>query len=370
METIHPPVGFYVDICNITNKNVKQLLVSYDNFYYYNIIYYDKDMLCYNDNETRLYRTVIYSFPEHKILGYLPPKGLDYRQFKTYYPTITNNIQVCEYINGEMINLFYDVRCDKWHLITQANISKTNIINKFKSAFHINENDYSPILDYLPRNKSYTFVLKDNLMKNSKNENMFYLISVYDLMNNIVKYIPTTEYENWSIIREIEGIIYFPKKYEITDYDDIDTMSDENDGFIIKEIYTGATTKILNANTIIKRKMSTINPYYTFEYLCLRRIDKVFEYNQIYQKTKNIRYDIHNEYERLVTILHQYYMNLYVLKQNNTIPTKYNQYVRLLHTRVYIPSIKKGNKIKITRNCVKEFLNVLNPSELLFLLYR
>ena len=56
-------------------------------------------------------------------------------------------------------------------------------------------------------------------------------------------------------------------------------------------------------------------------------------------------------------------------KKNNTIPTKYNQYVRLLHTRVYIPSIKKGNKIKITRSCVKEFLNVLNPSELLFLLY-
>ena len=368
METIHPIIGFYLDICNITNKNVKQLLVSYDTNYLYNIVYYDKDMLCYNDNETRLYRTVVYSFPENTILGYFPPKGLDYRQFKLYYPNITNNIQVSEYIQGEMINLFYDVRCDKWRLITPANILKTNIINKFKSAFHINENDYSPILDYLPRNKSYTFVLKDNLMKNSKNEDMFYLISIYELMNNIVKYIPNTEYENWSILREIEGIIHFPKKYDITNYSDIDTLSDESDGFILKDIY-GATTKILNANTIIRQKLSTINPYYTFEYLCLRRINKVFEYNQIYQKSKHIRCNIHNEYERLVTILHQYYMNLYVFKKNNTIPTKYNQYVRLLHTRVYIPSIKKGNKIKITRSCVKEFLNVLNPSELLFLLY-
>jgi len=189
-------------------------------------------------------------------------------------------------------------------------------------------------------------------------------------MNNIVKYIPNTEYENWSIIREIEGIIHFPKKYDITDYDDIDTLSVENDGFVLKDMYTGVISKILNPNTIIKRKMSTINPYYTFEYLCLRRINKVFEYNQIYQKTKNIRYDIHNEYERLVTILQQYYMNIHVLKKNNMIHSKYNQYVRLLHTRVYIPSIKKGNKIKITRNCVKEFLNMLNPSELLYLLYR
>jgi hypothetical protein len=63
-------------------------------------------------------------------------------------------------------------------------------------------------------------------------------------------------------------------------------------------------------------------------------------------------------------------MNVHVFKNKILVPEKYKQYVNLLHTRVYIPSIKKGNKSKITRNCVKEYLNRLNPSELLYLLYR
>jgi len=326
-------------------------------------------MLCYNDNETKLYRTVIYSHPEQKLLGYFPPKSLDYSQFKNYYPTIMPNIQISEYIRGDMINLFYDSRCDRWRIVTLSNISKTDIISKFMSIFHINDNNYSPILDYLPRDKTYTFILKSNFMKHIKDENRFYLISVYELDNTIVKYIPSMEYENWSIMRDIEGIIYFPKKYDIESYADLNDINEETNGFVLKDIYTGASTKIINGNTLIKEAMSKINPYYTFEYLCIRRINKLYEYNRIYHKTKNIRNEIHNEYERLLTILHNYYMNVYVFKTNILVPDKYKQYVNLLHTRVYIPSIKKGNKSKITRNCVKEYLNRLNPSELLYLFY-
>lgn len=368
MEITPPTVGFYLDICKITNKNVTKSLIYFDKYQYY-VVCYDKDMLCYNDNETKLYRTVIYSHPEQKLLGYFPPKSLDYSQFKNYYPTIMPNIQISEYIRGDMINLFYDSRCDRWRIVTLSNISKTDIISKFMSIFHINDNNYSPILDYLPRDKTYTFILKSNFMKHIKDENRFYLISVYELDNTIVKYIPSMEYENWSIMRDIEGIIYFPKKYDIESYADLNDINEETNGFVLKDIYTGASTKIINGNTLIKEAMSKINPYNTFEYLCIRRINKLYEYNIIYHKTKNIRNEIHNEYERLLTILHNYYMNVYVFKNNILVPDKYKQYVNLLHTRVYIPSIKKGNKSKITRNCVKEYLNRLNPSELLYLFY-
>lgn len=369
MEITPPTVGFYMDICKIINKNVSKAMVYFDKYQYY-VFCYDKDMLCYNDNEIKLYRAVIYSHPEQKLLGYFPPKSLNYSQFKCYYPNITSNIQVSEYIRGEMINLFYDSRCDKWRIVTQSNVSKTNILSKFMSTFHINQDNCSPILDYLPRDKTYTFILKNTFMKNiNDDDNRFYLISVYEIDTNIVKYIPNIDYENWSILRDIEGIIYFPKKYDIESHADLNDIPEEIDGFVVKDIYTGATTKIINGNTIIKESMSKIDPYYTFEYLCLRRIDKLYEYNRIYHKTRNIRYAIHLEYERLLTMVHQHYMNVHIFKKNVLIPDKYKQYVNLLHTRVYIPSIKKGNKSKITRNCVKEYLNTLNPSELLHLLY-
>lgn len=368
MEITPPTIGFYLDICKITNKNVSKSLICFDKCQYY-VVCYDKEMLCYNDNETKLYRGVIYSYPEQKLLGYFPPKSLTYNQFKCYYPTITHNIKISEYIRGEMINLFYDSRCDKWRIVTHTDISETNIMSRFMRTFTRNNNNYSPILDYLPRDKTYTFILKKTFMKNKNEEDRFYLISVYELDNNIVKYIPYIDYENWSIMRDIEGIIHFPKKYSIESYADLNEITEEIDGFIIKDIYTGASTKIISGNTTLKETMSKINPYHTFEYLCVRRINKLYEYNQIYHKTKQIRNDIHAEYERLLTMLHQHYLNVHVFKNKILVPEKYKQYVNLLHTRVYIPSIKKGNKSKITRNCVKEYLNQLNPSELLYLMY-
>lgn len=370
MEITSPNVGFYLNLCKIKNKeNVIKTLVCFDKYQYY-VVYYDKDMLCYDDNETKLYRAVIYSYPEEKLLGYFPPKYLDYNQFKCYYPTITPNIEISEYIRGEMVNLFYDSRCDNWRIVTQSNISKTDILSKFMSSLHINENNYSPILDYLPHDKTYTFILKNTFMKNTKDDTRFYLISIYEVDNTIVKCIPSIEYENWNIMRQIEGIILFPKKYRFESYDHLNNKIDDMYEFIIKDTYTGVGTKILNGNMISNEAMSKINPYYTFEYLCIRRIGKLFEYNKIFHKSKNIRQNIHNEYERLITILHQQYMNVHVFKTKVSAHSKYKQYVNLLHTRVYIPSIKKGNKSKITRNCVKEYMNTLNPSELLYLLYQ
>ena len=51
--------------------------------------------------------------------------------------------------------------------------------------------------------------------------------------------------------------------------------------------------------------------------------------------------------------------------RNIIMPKKYQRYVEQIHNKVYIPSLRKENKEKITRNKVKEYLNILNPCELL-----
>lgn len=368
MENSNSIIGLYLDMNHILNKNVTKKLICIDNLYYYTFGY-DKDMLCYNDEETRLYRMVIYSFPEQKLMSYFPPKSLEYTQFKKYYKQITSNIMITEYIKGDMINLTYDNRCKRWRMFSQSDILKTNIIERFKKALHINKNEYTPILDYLQTNNSYTFILKKNHMKNDNNIDKFYLISVYEIENNFIKYIPYTNYENMSFLRNIEGIIYFPKRYDIKHYEDLFYI-DDIDGYLITDINNGCSTKLLNINVTIRDVITKINPYYAYEYLCIRRINKLWEYNQIYRKTKIFRDKIHFEYEKIITILHQYYINKYVLKKENSIPIKYRYLVNLLHTNVYIPSVKKGNNVKVTRTIVKDYLNNLNPAELLYLLYR
>ena len=143
------------------NKNIQKRLVKYDNMYYY-VFNYDEDVICYNVNEIRQYRMVILSYPENKLLSYSPPKLMGYNTFVEQYPTITSNIQISEYIRGVMINLFYDNRCNMWRLMTTSNEDKTNIIRKFKMALHINDAGSTPILEYLSKTQSFTFILKNN----------------------------------------------------------------------------------------------------------------------------------------------------------------------------------------------------------------
>ena len=369
MELSTTSFGVHIDVDYMLNKNIPKRLVQYDNVYYY-VFNYDEDVLCYNDMETRQYRMVILSYPENKLLSYSPPKLMGYNTFVERYPTITSNIQVSEYIKGHMINLLYDNRCDTWRLIATSNENKTNIISKFKAALHINDLNTTPILEYLSKTQSYTFILKNKYTNRNSNIDKFYLVSVYELKNNSVKYVPNTVYENDSFFKNIEGIVYFPRKYDLPCYNDLFDIKDDIDGYLLTDLNTGNSSKILNPDTAIRETMSSINPYYAYEYLCIRRIDKLYEYNKIYRKTRDIRHKIHNEYERIINVIHNFYMNKFVFKTNTSIPDKYSRYVDFLHKNVYIPSLKKKNKEKITRNKVKIYLNLLNPAELLSLLYQ
>lgn len=369
MELTPSLSGVRLDIEYLSDKNIIKRLVKYDNLYYYTFCY-DKDVLCYNDDETRLYRMVIISYPENQLLSYSPPKSIGYNTFCSRYPTITSNIQVSEYITGNMINLMHDDRCNIWRVVSASDEKTTNIISKFKSTFHINEKNTTPILEYLSKPRTYTFILKKNYNKVTQNIDKFYLISVYEIQNNTLKYIPNTEYENNSFLRDIEGIIYFPRKYNLDCYNNLHNMADDIDGYLLTDLNTGDSTRIMNPDIIIREAMSVINPYYAYEYFCVRRIDKLYEYNRIYRKTRDIRYKIHSEYEKVITILHQHYMHKFIFKTKSILPDKYIQHVNFLHSNIYIPSLKKKNKEKITRTRVKEYLQLLNPSELLSLLYQ
>lgn len=369
MELSPPLSGVHLDVPYMLNKKLISNIVNFDNYYYYTFRY-DKDVLCYNDEETRLYRMVIYSYPENCLLSYSPPKALGYNTFTHYYPTITPNIQVSEYVKGSMVTLLYDNRCNIWRIVSSADETKTSIISKLKSVFHINDQHSTPILEYLPKTQCYTFILKRNYRNLPTNIDKFYLVSVYEIKDNTVKYIPNVEYENSSFLRDIEGLIYFPRRYNIYCYNSLCDIPEDIDGFLLTDINTGRSTKMLNPDTLIRETMRAINPYHTYEYFCLRRIDKVYEYNKIYRKSCDSRHKVHNEYEKLITILHEHYMNKFVFKTKPIVPEKYKPYIHFLHNNVYIPSLKKKNKEKITRTCVKTYLSLLNPTELLSLLYQ
>ena len=100
-----------------TNINSK-MVYNYEynhNGKLYNRQYYDEDMLCHDDMESGMYRSVISSVPENKILAFAPPKTLTFSNFKSLNKSL-NDIVIHEYIDGRMLHVFYDSRISSWKL--------------------------------------------------------------------------------------------------------------------------------------------------------------------------------------------------------------------------------------------------------------
>jgi hypothetical protein len=74
----------------------------------YKILNYDKTILCNDDMLSKLYRSIVLSSPDNKILTFSPSKSTDFDAFKEKYPELNDSIFVNEIIEGTMINLFYD----------------------------------------------------------------------------------------------------------------------------------------------------------------------------------------------------------------------------------------------------------------------
>ena len=106
-----------------------------------------------------MYRSVIFSYPEKKILSFTPVKSIPSSTFMQKYPTIKDNIFINEYIEGVMIQLFYDFRVNCWTIATKGNIGcKYGFYNKNQNVCqnpHQNQNTfYNMFLDALHANKN------------------------------------------------------------------------------------------------------------------------------------------------------------------------------------------------------------------------
>ena len=118
---------------NIDYHKVKQFITEI-NKRKYEILNYDRNVLCFNDYKNSIYKNVIYSYPERKILSFMSPKTMSFRIFASRFNEINydihTNFEVTEFIFGKIINLFYDNRSKRWMLATKFQNAKKGIYIK------------------------------------------------------------------------------------------------------------------------------------------------------------------------------------------------------------------------------------------------
>lgn len=389
-----------IDVCS--KEKVFQKICHENNSLYY-MINYDKSMICFDDTENGKYKSVVLSYPEKDVLCFSPEKSMIFEKFIEKYPEINDTILINEFIEGTMINLFYDYKTKKWLISTRKRIGgKNRIMNEFtnnKTFYELFLESLSanvdddlndlPFIKMLPMSYCYSFVLN-----NMKSTPISYLVAVHKIyFDNTIKYILPTEYEKWKFFVNVVGLIQFPKRIENYNtyeslnhyYNDIHNNS-HSKGCVITNLKTGERTKIINIEYSKKKESQKIDNNLLYQYLCYRRInviskkykklDKNIEETDFFFWIKNIPYHknnflkIHEKVENFIKNVHSSYLDFYVYKSRGQkdISEKFMKYIFKIHYTIYIPSLRTKEKIRITKDIVHDFFNKIEPNEMLYII--
>lgn len=394
---------------NTINTSLVQCKIYNQQYAIYN---YDSEFLCHDDVKHGQYRSVVLSYPDlETILSFSPPKSLSYDTFIGKYDEwsiIKDNVTCSDYIEGVMINLFYDKRVGEWEIATKSGVGgyyhyypttqnhplltirrpadKISFREMFLDALGICPKDGTLCFanmgwfESLDRRFCYSFVLQhpENKITISISEPCVYLVAVYEIDNQTVIQIPPHEYEQWHIFLNNVNRVMFPQKHSITNYEALTLQfcsahtNNLNPGLVFWNWSTGDRCVLENPVYREMKKMRTINTALHYQYLCVSRIDKLGDFYRYFPFFKKQCTQMGDLESRFVADLHETYLQVYVyqnIKLHN-VSAKYINHVAELHRKYYLRFLGiNGTRPKITKAVVRKYLQQLEPRDLLYALY-
>jgi hypothetical protein len=345
----------------------------------YTIIRYNKEFLS-NDlvSTYGLLRSVIVS--GSKIVSFAPPKSLSGESFMNNYPVNTSKIIAEQFVEGTMINVFYDPSHNCWQISTRNTVGAEVSFYKFsKKTF--NEmfmeacvaNNFN--IQTLNPSFCYSFVLQhpENRIVVPFKTPQLYLVSVYEIIQ--ISDTITVIQENWDDV--INGgrwdmtTIKFPDRYEFTSYSDlIEKFASPNTsydilGVVVKNMETGERTKFRNPIYEEVRHLRGNQTKLQYQYLSLRHSGKLSEFLKYYPETKAEMSKFRDQVHMFTNTLHQNYISCYVKKTKplREYPDQYRTHMFKLHEQ-YIGDLKSKNSF-VTNTVVIQYVNQLHPSLLM-----
>jgi hypothetical protein len=351
----------------------------------YTIVRYNKEFLRPDlINRYGFLRSVI--IKEQKVLCFAPQKSLSPEKFMSQYPSKNENIIAEEFVEGTMINVFFDPTNGEsgcWQIATRntvgANVSFYKNSNMTFNQMFMEACIYNKLnIQCLNPRYCYSFVLQhpaNRIVVPFKNSQL-YLVGVYEIYQTdesiIVIEDNLSEIKNSGFFNST-GII-FPENYEFLTYTDlIDKFASGNTsydvmGIIVKNVETGERTKFRNPIYEEIRNLRGNQPKLQYQYLCLRQSGKLSQYLKYYPETKNEMSNFRDQVHMFTENLHKNYISCYVKKtqQLGLYPSQYKTHMFKLHEH-YINNLRpKG--LYITNMEVINYVNKLHPSLLMYCL--
>ena len=354
---------------------------------FYNVIRYDKNFLCFD--LIPIYgvcRSVIVN-SANQVVSFAPPKSYNADAFIKKYPENTNAVEAQEFVEGTMINVFFDPTIGvtgSWEISTRNTVGATSSFFKspgsktFRQMFMEAASECKLDINKLETELCYSFVLQhpENRIVVPFSKPQLYLVGVYKINNRpdnvTIDFFDAQEYKHF--FSELGSSVKFPQIYEFNKYSELiekyGSMNTSYDivGVVIHNKNTGERTKIRNPVYEQVRNLRGNQPKLQYQYLCLRKEGKVKDFLKFYPENKK-EFSVFRDQVHLFTgTLYTNYVSCYIKKEKPLIEfsEQYRTHMFNIH-QLYMNELRE-KKLFVNTTFVQKYVNELHPSLLMYCL--
>ncbi len=350
------------------------------------IIKYNKTELCIGNEKTLgLFRSVVTD--GETILSFAPPKSINFDVFSQ-----TNDFNECrfeEFVEGTMINLFWNSIKSDWCIATRSAIGakckyNVNSSKTFRHMFLDAMNIQGVEFDMFKKEKCYSFVLQhpENRIVLPIKQPRIILTNVFKFENVHDKQVIKVDSEEFSrvenILEEVLDaastplVIKFPSEgYEdIKDWQSlIKFYSSDNLDYRIQGVvaYNGLhRTKFRSKNYEKVKHLKGNSPKIQYQYLNLRQTNKVKDFLYYYPEFRKDFSKLRRQLHEWTNQLYQNYISCYIKKQKplKEFPYNFKTHMFKLH-KLYIDELKSEGSY-ISKKVVVNYVNNLPPPKVMY----
>jgi hypothetical protein len=348
----------------------------------YNIIRYDKEILSLDLIPTvGLLRSIVVDAANH-VVSFSPPKSLPNSSFIGNNPERSDDIVAEEFVEGTMINVFWDKTSGlsgSWEFATRNTVGGELCFYKknaktFRAMFleAAQNNDFN--LNMLNPTYCYSFVLQhpDNRIVVPFKKTQLYLVEVYEIVNTADGTVNVFSHD-LSVVKNYDGwssvSIRFPQVYDNwSTYEDLKNeyasmnTSYEVLGVVIKNKKTLERTKLRNPVYEYVRHLRGNQPKNQYQYLSLRKEGKVGDFLQYYPENKKDFSYFRDKIHEFTYALYKNYISCYIKKEKplKEFPDHFRTHMFHLH-KMFVDELKSNNEY-VNNTVVINYVNNLHPS--------
>jgi hypothetical protein len=347
----------------------------------YSIIHYDKEMLSLDIVPTvGLLRSVVID-SENSVVSFSPPKSIPFDTFAKKYPINNCEIVAEQFVEGIMINMFWDKTSGlsgSWEFATRNTVGGDVSFQKNQKTFRtmfleaVEQNNLQ--LNMLNPAYCYSFVMQhpDNRIVVPFKTSQLYLVEVYEIVQtddgtaNVFS-------NNLEVVKKCglweNTTVKFPEVYNNwSHYSDLKnefaSMNSSYDimGVVIKNKKTLERCKLRNPVYEYIKNLHTNQIKIQYQYLMLRKERKISDFLKNYPENKKDFSFFREKLHDFTKTLYQNYITCYIKKEKLLKDFQDHFRSHMLHIhKLYIDELKPKNDY-VNNSVVIQYVNNLHPS--------